>query len=225
VHTIPAFTGADLIFSPELHEYRLPLTGDVVPSVTQVLRDVGVSTDFEGLKASSKWLADRIDHKRDLGTAVHADAHAYDDDDLDWSTVHPEVKPYLDAWVTFRENQHVFPLQRERRLYSPSLRVCGTMDGVFYRAGDPSKRILIDIKCGDPDAAAAQFQTAGYQLLWEEERPELPIAERWSVQLTPDLSVPYRITNYSTKPDAYRHGQLFRSFVATYYAQAARRHR
>lgn len=211
-----------LAFDADTHTYRRP-DGERVPSVTQVLRAVGVSADFEDLKQISPRVAQSINYKRDLGTALHADAHALDDDDLDWSTVHPDVEPYLRAWQTCRENLGLFAIQRERRVYSPTLGVCGTLDGIFYRSQDADRRILIDLKVGDPEAAGARYQLAGYELLWTEEHPDRPIAERWSVQLTPAHRVPYRITNYTAEPDAWQHIPMFRAFVTTYWHQAARR--
>lgn len=213
------WTGADLIFEPDGHSYRLPLSGVVVPSVTQVLSAVGVSMDFHGLGAMGERIATAIERKRAIGHALHADAHAYDDHDLDWTTVHPDVLPYLQAWVTFRQNLGFLPIQRERRLYSPALGVCGTLDAVGYRQTDLEHRILVDLKTGDPEDAGARYQTGGYQLLWEAEHPDAPICERWSVQLIPGRQIPYQIHPYTDWTD----GATFRAFVATYFAQAARR--
>jgi len=211
-------TGADLQFDASTHIYRRP-DGVVVPSVTQVLRAVGVSTDFDALKGMSERLGLAIDSARDLGVAVHADAHAFDDDDLDWDTVDARVSPYIEAWSCFRENTQLTPITRERRLYHPGLCVSGTLDAILIRPCDTTRRILVDIKTGDPDSVGARYQTAGYQLLWDAEHPDEPIAERWSVELTPERTVPYRITRYDDWTDA----GSFRAFVTTYHCQAARR--
>lgn len=223
IRELPQFTGADLIFNAERHEYRFPLSGVTIPSVTQILAATGVSTDFEELRGISSSLSDAIDRKRAIGHAIHADAHAYDDGDLIESSVHPDVRPYLEAWKTFRGNQRFAPIHRERKVYSRGLNTCGTLDGIFQRIDERDRRILIDIKIGDPEASGAQFQTAGYEILWTEEHPEQPIAERWSVQLIPGIRIPYRIANYSSWPDAWLHGQKFRAFVTTYWEQAIRR--
>ena len=51
------------------HVYTL---GDrVIPSVTQILAAVGVSTDFEAIGARSRDLRHAIDLKRQIGTVVH----------------------------------------------------------------------------------------------------------------------------------------------------------
>jgi hypothetical protein len=207
-------------FDAALHEYRHVGTNRVVPSVTQVLKAVGVSTDFEGLSERSDRIRDAIELKRDLGTALHADAHAFDDNDLDWSTVDPRVEPYLRAWATFRENTGLVPLTRERRLYHPTFFYAGTLDGIFRTPA--GQHVLCDIKTGDPDASAGMYQTAAYEAAYKESQL-CRIDQRWAVQLTPDLKVPYRITNYSARQDAWRDFQKFTAFLTTYWEQACRR--
>ncbi|MGE3278121.1 MAG: hypothetical protein AB7O67_23675 [Vicinamibacterales bacterium] len=207
-----------LAFDPVRHEYRLP-GGELVPSVTQILRDTGVSVDFQALSEMSADIGAAITLKRDIGTALHADAHAYDDDDLDWSTVNPLVEPYLRAWATFRANfPHLRPETRERQVFHGLYRYGGTLDGILVNP-DTGHRVLVDLKTGDPEAAGARYQLAGYQLAYQFEHPETVIHERWSVQLTPDRQVPYRVHPYHDARDA----QVWRSIVTTYYAQASRR--
>ena len=158
-----------------------------MPSVTTLLRDTGVSVNFEELGGFGKRIEHAIQLKRDIGVAVHADAHAFDDNDLDLASVHPEVRPYLDCWIAFRQNYPALrPATRERLVYHPVLRYAGTLDGIFLSDGE-TKPIITD---------------------------------RWSVQLCPGKSVPYRITPYD---DHYGDANVFRSIVATWYAQAARR--
>jgi hypothetical protein len=210
------FTSADLTFDPALHEYRLP-TGRRIPSVTEILAEVGVSTDFEALRLGSSRLRQAIDLKRDLGTTLHTDAHAYDDDDLLWETVDPRVEPYLRAWATFRENTGARPLTRERRLFHPLYGYAGTLDGIFVLRN--GRIVLVDIKTGDPLDSGCQFQTAAYLEAFKAEHKEQLIHERWAVRLTPDHAVPYRITPYADWQDFAR----FQCFLATYTCQADRR--
>lgn len=204
-----------LTFDPAVHEYRTP-DGRRIPSVTEILRAVGVSVDFEAIGAMSSRLADQIDRRRQLGTVVHQDAHSFDDDDLDWSTVDPGVEPYLRAWAAFRENTGLQPLTRERRIFHPVWNVAGTLDGIFLA---PSGRtILVDIKLGSPIDAAVHLQTAAYEASYEIEHPE-SVDERWAVQLTPERSVPYRITPFTD----WRDFQKFQACVAVYNEQPERR--
>lgn len=208
-------SAATLTFDAAIHEYRLS-DGRRVPSVTEILKATRVSVDFNEISARSGRLAEMIATKRELGIAVHADSHAFDDDDLDWSTVDPRVEPYVKAWATFRLNSQLVPLTRERVVFHPSLFYSGTLDGIF-RAPN-GRRILCDIKTGDPRDAGAQFQLAAYDLAYLVDHDE-PIDERWSVQLTPELGVPYRVTPHS----GWRDVEIWRAIVATYYAQPARR--
>lgn len=217
--TAAAFTSADIAFSPELHEYRLIRDGRLVPSVTQILSAVGISVDFAALASRSGHLSAQIETARQLGTAVHADCHALDDDDLDWETIDPRVEPYVRAWATFRVNKRLMPLTRERRVFHPDAFYCGTLDGVFL--DEDGRRILIDVKTGNPEDSGCRFQTAAYEAAWLLEHPDETILERWAVQLTPECTVPYRITPY---PD-WRDFRVFQAFVTTYQHQASRRAR
>jgi hypothetical protein len=209
-------TAAVLSFEPSVHEYRLP-DGRLVPSVTQILQATGVSVDFEAIGAISSRLSDQIDRRRQLGTAVHLDAHAFDDDDLEWDRVDPQVAPYLRAWATFRENTGLRPLTRERIVFHPVAFYCGTLDGLF-RAPN-GRQVLVDIKIGDPEASGCRYQTAGYEAAYRLEHPQDAIDERWGVQLVPDRAIPYRITPYTD----WRDFGAFQAFATTYHHQADRR--
>lgn len=217
-----AYTGADLAFDAAPHRYLLP-DGREVPSVTHILRATGISTDFDGIASTSSKLATAIDYRRALGTACHADCHAFDDDDLDWSTVDPRVEPFVRAWAVFRENSGAHPLTRERMVFHPGIYFCGTLDGIFHLPSGVN--VLIDIKIGDPEDAGCRYQTAGYELAYVHEHPFERIDERWAVQLLPERRVPYATTNYTARPEAWRDGVTFQSFVTTYNAQAMRRRR
>lgn len=212
----PAVTGRDLIFCEQDHTYWTPPGrngGRQVINVTSVLKATGISADFDAIEAMRPGV---MNFRRDLGTAVHVDAHAYDDDDLNLDTVDSRVRPYLQAWIEWRYNFRATPLQRERRVYHPTHQYCGTLDGIFDIEG---KRVLVDIKIGDPDDAGAPFQTAAYQAAYLAEHPDERIDQRMSVQLTPDNGIPYRVHPYADWNDFRR----FQAFLTTYWAQAARR--
>ena len=177
-----------ITFEPDGHIYRLKATGEIVPSVTEILRATSISAPFDDIRAMGEQRRHAIDLKRDIGVAVHADAHAYDDNDLDIETVHPDVRPYLDAWIAFRKNYpHLRPATRERLVYSPTYRYAGTLDGIFLLDGET----------------------------------EIVVTERWSVQLTPDRKVPYRVTPYNEHP--YLDNEKWKAIVTTFYEQHARR--
>jgi hypothetical protein len=202
------------------------LRGCQVPHVTSVLSAVGVSTDFASIVEAGGVRARHVEAARVLGSAVHHDTHAYDDGDLDVASVDVRVWPFLQAWISLRNNIGATPLSRarERYLFCRSLGYCGFMDGLFQVDG---KIVLFDIKTGDPEDAGCRWQTAAYQLAYESIMAELHeparVDERWGIQLVPDARVPYRIHNYSAEADAFRHRMEWEAFLTTYRKQAGRR--
>jgi hypothetical protein len=213
-----AVSSAPLTFDPELHEYRVD--GRVVPSVTRILHATGLATDFEAIAASSRRMSEAIEYRRALGTAVHADAHAYDDDAIDWPAVDPRVRPYVEAWAEFRRNTHLEPMARERRLFHPGFNYAGTLDGVFARPD--GKLVLVDMKLGDPSDAGAAYQTAAYEAAYLVDHPDHVISERWAVLLLPERRIPYVITDYTTRLDHWRDFHVFQAAIAVYHAQPSR---
>lgn len=216
---------ADVLHFDPLTHRSTRSDGSEVPHVTAVLAAVGVATDFEDLAALSPRLEARIEERCLLGSVVHADCHAYDDDDLEWGSLDPRSSPFVEAWATCRRNLGLLPVQRERRIFHPVHNYTGILDGIFATPGTNNKRVLLDLKLGDPNNAAAEFQTAAYEAAWALERPYEPINERWAVQLVPDRTVPYIVTNYSARHDAWQDFQKFLAFLTTYNNQAGRRKR
>jgi hypothetical protein len=217
-------TAADLIFDAETHTSKTP-DGRDVPHVTTVLSAVGVTADFDDLSRVHQRVAENIRAAAARGQAVHADCHAFDDDDLDWHSVDPRVAPFVEAWAEMREREQLVPVQRERRLYHPVWHYTGTMDGVFLhrRSGH---RVLADIKTADPDDAAAHLQTAAYECAYVHDAPpEQRVDERWSVWLQPGLRTPYRIVNYTARPGAHLDLQKWLACLSVYYEQPGRRRR
>lgn len=213
----------DLVYDPATHTTRTP-DGREVPHVTAVLSETGVATDFEELAALGGRRARTIEHARLRGTAVHADCHAYDDDDLAWDTVHDEVRPFVEAWAQVREDKGLVPLvhRRERRVFNPIFFYTGIKDGLFQRRG---KIILGDIKTGDPDDSGCAYQTAAYEAATLIQDPGLRIDERWAIWLQPGKRVPYQIINYTARSDAHQDFPKFCAFLTTYNHQAHRRRR
>lgn len=216
-------TASDLTFNPATHTTTAP-NGRDVPHVTAVLHAVGVATNFEALASMGAAMAERIQLAAARGTAVHADCHAYDDYDLDWGSVDPRVRPYVEAWAQLREDKDLVPLAhgRERQVYHPVHDYTGILDGVFVW-GD--RYVLLDIKTGDPEAAAAHLQTAAYEGPWNLAHPTQAATERWAAWLTPWRATPYRLVPYSARRDAYLDWQKWLACLAVYREQPGRRAR
>lgn len=217
-------TVAEIQYDPATHRSVAP-DGREVPHVTHVLESVGVATDFAGLASFSPKLCRDIEERRALGSAVHADCHAFDDGDLIWESIDPRVLPYVDiAWRSCRENLGLVPLKRERRLYHALYHYTGIMDGLFRDRRQ--KVILADLKIGDPEDAGAQFQTAAYEAAYKFEHPGEVIDERWAIHLCPQAIIPYRVVNYSAPSraaEAWTDFNKFQAMLVTYWEQAGRR--
>jgi hypothetical protein len=93
-------------FDSERHEYRE--NGIVRRSVTQLLNDCGlVCYDHVNPKV--------LERKAEIGSAAHTAAWFFDEHDLDWRTVAPEVVPYVNAWAKFRMECDFIPRRIETR--------------------------------------------------------------------------------------------------------------
>lgn len=153
-----------LLFNAAAHEYFLD--GPQVPSTTQVLRDAGLIR-LDGIPHFV------LEAARQRGSAVHALVHYLNEDDLDWSSVDDRYRPYLEAWVRFRDERRLRVLLCEHRIASRRHRVAGTLDLLCEIDGDGW---ILDYKTGDPEDVAADLQTGAYlgqAMEWASEDPRL----------------------------------------------------
>lgn len=211
----------DIVYDPLYHKSALR-DGRDVPHVTTVLGATGVATDFAELAAISSYVNENVEWARARGQAVHADCHAYDDGELVMATVHDAVRPYVEAWAFFRAEKNIEPVERERRLFDDVFFYTGIMDGLF-RHGSRRRLVLIDIKTGDPEDSACHLQTAAYEAAYRRMTGITEDIERWGVQLTPKNRVPYRIKDYTGRPDGPRDLGKWRACLCVYNEQMGRR--
>lgn len=139
-----------LQFDAGTHTYSVG--GVVFPSVTTILKDVGL------IDVSQPWYTD---WHRDRGTQVHLATALYDEGDLDEESLDPEIVPYLDAWKSFLAQSRYTVTHIEKRAYHSRMIFAGTVDRVLM-VGD--REIIADIKLGQPERWHG-IQTAGYQRL------------------------------------------------------------
>lgn len=200
---------AALEYEAATHTYILG--GRLVPSVTQVLTDNGLRTDFAAVSLQT------LETARQRGTAVHAATHYLDERDLDRTTLDPTIAPYVAAWEQFKAERGVDILALEHRVASATYQVAGQIDRIARVRGILGAGIL-DIKTGSSDGA--NYQTAGYALL----AGGLPwfdrgyVAFRWAVSLHPGESVPYRVHEYRDRTDF----DVFRAAVLMTHTRAKR---
>jgi hypothetical protein len=141
-----------LLFDEKDHSYRLD--GVIVPSVTQVLKDIS-SFSFD---------TDIMARAAAFGTAVHKSCELYDKDDLDVDSLDVSLRPYLDSWIKFKKETGFIPSMIEARVFSEKYRYAGTLDRVGVMQG---KEVLIDIKTGVP-VPSIGLQLAGYEIAAKE---------------------------------------------------------
>ena len=136
----------DLTFDEAKHEYRVD--GRVVPSVTQVLSEMGF--------INSEWFTEE---SRIRGTLVHRLCELWDKDELDPLTVDPRLAGYLKAWQKFCRAEEMVWLHIEKKMFHKVLRYAGTPDRIgFDRRGWVT---VVDIKTGI-SAPWHSYQLGGY---------------------------------------------------------------
>ena len=169
-------------------DHRYFLGDRELPSVTQVLHDVGV-IDYSDVPA------DRLERASDRGRAVHEAAWYDDEGQLDPATVSEVVQPYLTAWRTFRRDTGFTPVAREEVVYSLTHHYAGTLDRLVEAQG---KLVLLDIKAVTSLRRSVGPQTAAYARAVREMGLGDP-ARRLAVQLKPDRT--YVVTSLRDPTD------------------------
>ncbi len=141
-----------LEFEEETHTYRLD--GKIIPSVTEILTDVGLYPDFS---MTDPWYAER-------GSLVHLATHYYDNGTLDPDSIDDEIHGYLKSYLEFK-NVYLFDVKEsEMRVHDPIYWYAGTADKLGDIDWDGQRReALPDLKCGPPEYGY-QFQIAGYSM-------------------------------------------------------------
>lgn len=214
-------SAADLIFDDATHTSRTP-DGRNVPHVTHILSATNVAEDFEQLTLRVRGMRQRLEFASARGVAVHADCHAYDDNDLDLNDCDPNSRKYVEAWIEAREALGLDPVAhgRERQIFQPIDWYTGILDGVF-RQRSTREFVLVDIKTGDPDKAAAHLQTAAYGNAWNLERfSDAYVTKRWAIHLRPGFRIPYRVYNYSDRLQDY---DIFKACLTVFNHHPTRR--
>ena len=109
-----------LLFDEEKHLFTLESTGERLPSVTQVLAKEGLSPNYSWI---DPWYSLR-------GTYIHKATALHDNNNLDESTIDPEIAPYFEAYLKFRKEWAGEIIKIEKRLYHPTWGYAGIIDRV-----------------------------------------------------------------------------------------------
>jgi hypothetical protein len=137
-----------------------------LPSVTEILRAVGLTEDYRMVPAET------LARRAAQGKALHRTIDLYHAGTL--GKIHPEIQPFFDAYREWSSTRGAEFVACEVEILNEKRGFCGHLDQV-RSSGAP---VLIDFKTGDsPDLDGAKYQLAGYRLLWDDE-PGAGPAER-----------------------------------------------
>lgn len=127
-----------LTFDPVTHLYRLD--GDVIPSVTQILKGVGLS-DYSHIPA------DTLQRAAERGTVVHQIIEFYEKGVLDESSIDPALRGYFESYLRAKDAGLLFddnrPEEIEKQVFSEKYKYAGTLDQSYCDW-------INDIKTGQP---------------------------------------------------------------------------
>lgn len=177
----PVLTFDEPTHTYELHHPDGPV--EALPSVTTILRAVGL-INFDGVPEKV------LDKAKARGSRVHRAAQFLAEGTLDWDTVDPTERGYVEAAARFLGDAKFAILGQEYRLYHPVYRLAGTCDLFGFWQGSPS---VGDYSTGDAVAAAKRYQLAWYATMlrtlppleWIDFAPSTPIL-RVSIELHKD---------------------------------------
>jgi hypothetical protein len=180
---------SELKFDEGKHLYSLD--GVPLPSVTQVLKGVGI-IDFSNVPPAL------LEAACQFGTAAHKATELSDKGKLDEENLDINLRPYLDGWILFRQEYGFLSDMIERPIYSKIYRFAGTPDRLGHWRIDDSM-IILDIKTGFMLSSADAIQTAAYAIMAKEGGIKGTI-KRVSLLLTKDGK--YKIKEHKDKNDA-----------------------
>lgn len=171
-----------LTFDPDRHEYRYD--GDVVPSVTQILRPL---TSFDMVDP------DILRRAQDFGTAVHLACELQDHGTLDEESLDPALLPYLNGWRQFVRKHKCVWHRIEHSVYHPTMRYAGKLDRRGIVDGHAT---YVDIKTGSNLFPSVGPQLAAYAAADAGETASA--YRRLAVRLVPDG---YEVKEYTNPTD------------------------
>jgi hypothetical protein len=175
----------NIAFDAATHVYWI--NGFAVPNVTRVLGDL---YNWDAVPAKT------LERKRQIGAAVHRAIELDVHDDLDESSLDPQVAGYFEAWRRFCKERPFTCHLAEHQVGSHKLRYAGTLD----LAGDlGGSDVLIDIKITHHLHPASALQTAAYLYAASEMRLIGAGAKRFALCLQADGA--YRIQPHLDRND------------------------
>ena len=170
-------------YNDDAHEYRV--NGEVVPSVTQVIKSSGL-VDYSHC----------TEYGRKRGTIIHEVVQLINEGDLDEDSVDPLIRPWISAYRAFLSDCAFRLYRSEMIVHSELYGYAGRFD-MYGRVN--KRRAIIDVKTGQigPDV---EWQLGAYMQAAKEcgLRPQTA----FSLQLRPDGT--YRLREHRNGFIAFR---------------------
>lgn len=166
-------------FEPSAHRYKNE-SGVVVPSVTQILDSVGL-VNYDNVPG------DTLEHKSQIGDAVHFACHlldtcptcqgildnkdfckkcgkVFEEGSLDWETVHVECVPYVMAYQNFKTaGDFVAEGSEESGIFALSGMPFAYTRDRHGRMRGIDCRITLELKCAYAEEKSWKWQLAAYR--------------------------------------------------------------
>jgi len=181
-----------------------------LPSVTTILKDVGVAQDFGAIpKVDMDWYGDR-------GNKIHKACHLWNIGDLDEETVHEDIRGYLEGYKKFKKTFKYVTAYSELVVHDLILGFAGTLDnaGTYYPHGR-KRKMVGDIKSGAPHKSHG-VQLAAYRRgLYKMEGIHPRDCDLIGIYVKKDGT--FKIEDYTG--DAHYYDTVFRSAITIYNAK------
>lgn len=178
IETASKIEMSNLTFNEELHEYHW--NGKKVPGVTTILAPM------------SSWdmvPEDIMRRAQEFGTHVHTAIDLMLKDDLDYDSLDPALKPYVDAAAKFIDERNAEIEASEIKLFSDKRKFAGTADAVLRIPAKNYQRLLVDWKTGMAKPITVGPQTSAYADMYKEMFGKTP--QRGCVNLLPNGTYKY----------------------------------
>jgi hypothetical protein len=173
---------AQLLFYDSEHRYELD--GEVLPSVSEIIRFI--SREVYGDIAQYK-----LDHAADRGMRIHKACEVLDK--YGRVDADDEIVPYVKAYIQFRKDHRVKWKYIEKAFYHPTLKYAGTIDRYGEFDGD---HVIIDIKSAYTlPKRLVNAQLNGYNDMFTAATNE-PVDKLYALHLKPDATyklIPFTI--------------------------------
>jgi hypothetical protein len=179
-----------LRFNHARHEYSL--NGQVLPGVTSVLKEAGLTPDFGMVDPDVLDKAARLGRQCD--TMIEMDVLGL----LDVDSLDEELKGYYDAWRDFLQCSGFRPTKPQLLVHSAKYGYAGQLDLLGnYGEGDSEQLWLIDTKRVASVPFSTRFQTMAYSQAYSESKADLRTPKRFALQLKRDGRKRWSLIPYS----------------------------